>query len=59
MCCHQKKSQILSGVYQSTVSRVTKNPCAVCKDKREGVEQVMKDHNYIPNSIARSLIINK
>ncbi|WP_414049229.1 LacI family DNA-binding transcriptional regulator [Macrococcus animalis] len=49
----------LAGVSQSTVSRVINNPSAVRKDKREKVEQVMKEHNYIPNSIARSLISNK
>ncbi|WP_414043948.1 LacI family DNA-binding transcriptional regulator [Macrococcus sp. EM39E] len=48
-----------AGVSQSTVSRVINNPKSVKKDKRERVERVMKELNYRPNSIARSLISNK
>src|SRR5699024_1553030 len=48
-----------AGVSQSTVSRVINNPETVSKVRREKVEKVMKDLNYIPDSIARSLISNK
>lgn len=48
-----------AGVSQSTVSRVINNPESVSKLKREKVERVMKELNYIPNSVARSLISNK
>lgn len=48
-----------AGVSQSTVSRVINNPESVSKNKREKVERVMKELNYIPNSVARSLISNK
>lgn len=48
-----------AGVSQSTVSRVVNNPESVSKLKRDKVERVMKELNYIPNSIARSLISNK
>lgn len=48
-----------AGVSQSTVSRVINNPESVSKVKRDKVESVMKELNYIPNSIARSLISNK
>lgn len=48
-----------AGVSQSTVSRVINNPEAVSKLKREKVEKVMKELNYRPNSVARSLISNK
>ncbi|MGV2875880.1 LacI family DNA-binding transcriptional regulator [Macrococcus capreoli] len=48
-----------AGVSQSTVSRVINNPSTVRKDKREKVERVMKELNYRPNSVARSLISNK
>lgn len=48
-----------AGVSQSTVSRVVNNPESVSKLKRDKVERVMNELNYIPNSIARSLISNK
>lgn len=48
-----------AGVSQSTVSRVINNPETVSREKRETVEKVMKELNYRPNSIARSLISNK
>lgn len=48
-----------AGVSQSTVSRVINTPESVSKDKVERVNRVMKELNYIPNSIARSLINNK
>lgn len=49
----------MAGVSQSTVSRVINHPESVSRIKRERVERVMKELNYIPNSIARSLINNK
>lgn len=49
----------MAGVSQSTVSRVINNPESVSKLKRDKVERVMKELNYIPNSVARSLISNK
>lgn len=48
-----------AGVSQSTVSRVINNPASVRKEKREVVERVMKELNYRPDSVARSLISNK
>lgn len=48
-----------AGVSQSTVSRVINNPNTVSKDKRNKVEEVMEELNYIPDSVARSLISNK
>lgn len=48
-----------AGVSQSTVSRVINNPETVSKLKREKVEKVMRELNYRPNSVARSLISNK
>ncbi|MFP3471109.1 LacI family DNA-binding transcriptional regulator, partial [Micrococcus sp. SIMBA_144] len=48
-----------AGVSQSTVSRVINNPASVRKEKREAVERVMKELNYRPDSVARSLISNK
>lgn len=48
-----------AGVSQSTVSRVINTPSSVRKEKREIVERVMKELNYRPDSVARSLISNK
>lgn len=48
-----------AGVSQSTVSRVINNPETVTKIKRDKVEEVMKELNYRPDSVARSLINNK
>ncbi|WP_101842600.1 LacI family DNA-binding transcriptional regulator [Halobacillus sp. Marseille-P3879] len=46
----------LAGVSQSTVSRVLNTPEKVDKTKYEKVVQAMKELNYRPNSIARSLV---
>ena len=48
-----------AGVSQSTVSRVINNPASVRREKREAVERVMRELNYRPDSVARSLISNK
>ncbi|WP_020007925.1 LacI family DNA-binding transcriptional regulator [Salinicoccus albus] len=47
-----------AGVSQSTVSRVINNPEAVKKEKRDTVKKVMKELNYRPDSVARSLLSN-
>lgn len=49
----------LSGVSISTVSRVINNNYPVSGDVRRRVEQVMKECDYHPNAIARSLRNNK
>ncbi|GAA0177330.1 substrate-binding domain-containing protein [Clostridium sediminicola] len=48
-----------SGVSQATVSRVLNDSGYVKKDTREKVLKVMKELNYTPNAIARSLSRNK
>ncbi|MFD2043026.1 LacI family DNA-binding transcriptional regulator [Ornithinibacillus salinisoli] len=48
-----------AGVSQTTVSRVLNNPEKVNKDTLEKVNQAMKELNYRPNSIARSLVNKK
>lgn len=45
----------LSGVSTATVSRVINNVDTVNEEFRAKVESVIKKHNYIPNTIARSL----
>ncbi|WP_158738132.1 LacI family DNA-binding transcriptional regulator [Alteribacillus sp. YIM 98480] len=45
-----------AGVSQSTVSRVLNDSPSVSKDNIEKVTKAMKDLNYRPNSIARSLV---
>ncbi|UOQ91909.1 LacI family transcriptional regulator [Halobacillus shinanisalinarum] len=45
-----------AGVSQSTVSRVLNTPEKVDRNKYEKVVQTMKELNYRPNSIARSLV---
>ena len=46
----------LAGVSQSTVSRVLNTPEKVDRVKYEKVIEAMKELNYRPNSIARSLV---
>ncbi|TFB14208.1 LacI family transcriptional regulator [Filobacillus milosensis] len=46
----------LAGVSQSTVSRVLNNPESVGEAKHEKVIKAMKELNYRPNAIARSLV---
>lgn len=48
-----------AGVSQTTVSRVLNNPKKVNKDTLEKVNGAMKELNYRPNSIARSLVNKK
>src|SRR5690554_6056782 len=48
-----------AGVSISTVSRVLNNPLTVRKDKRVKVQQIIKQMNYSPNSLARGLISKK
>ncbi|MFB4162394.1 LacI family DNA-binding transcriptional regulator [Alteribacillus sp. JSM 102045] len=45
-----------AGVSQSTVSRVLNNSHRVSRDNIEKVTKAMKELNYRPNSIARSLV---
>ncbi|MDQ0163166.1 LacI family DNA-binding transcriptional regulator [Bacillus alveayuensis] len=49
----------LAGVSQSTVSRVLNDPSKVSKEAYEKVMKAVKELNYRPNSIARSLVKNK
>jgi LacI family transcriptional regulator len=49
----------LAGVSQSTVSRVLNGSPHVRKDKVEKVMKAMKELNFRPNQIARSLVKNK
>lgn len=49
----------LAGVSQSTVSRVLNDPSKVSKEAYEKVMQAMKELNYRPNSVARSLVKKK
>ncbi|MFP3722366.1 LacI family DNA-binding transcriptional regulator, partial [Niallia circulans] len=45
----------LAGVSPTTVSRVLNNRGYISEKTREKVEQAIKDLNYYPNDIARSL----
>ncbi len=49
----------LAGVSQATVSRVLNGSTLVKKDTVEKVERAMKELNFRPNLIARSLVKNK
>lgn len=46
----------LSGVSISTVSRVLNNPELVVQDKREKVQEAIRQLHYSPNALARGLI---
>ncbi|WP_018247637.1 LacI family DNA-binding transcriptional regulator [Orenia marismortui] len=48
-----------AGVSKSTVSRVLNNKSDVSKKTREKVLKVMKEFNYLPSKLARSLATNK
>ncbi|MDW0116215.1 LacI family DNA-binding transcriptional regulator [Sporosarcina thermotolerans] len=48
-----------AGVSPSTVSRVLNNYLHIKPDKRQKVEEAIKELNFEPNEIARSLITNK
>lgn len=49
----------LAGVNKATVSRVINGNRNISEKTREKVEAIMKQHNYVPNSIARGLAFNK
>lgn len=49
----------LAGVNKATVSRVINRSANISEKTREKVEAIMKEHNYVPNSIARGLAFNK
>ncbi|MNO29293.1 HTH-type transcriptional regulator MalR [compost metagenome] len=49
----------LAGVNKATVSRVINGNSNISEKTRNKVEAIMKQHNYVPNSIARGLAFNK
>lgn len=49
----------LAGVSAGTVDRVLHNRGKVSQEKREKIERVLKEINYAPNIIARSLAMKK
>ncbi len=49
----------MAGVSISTVSRVINNSKPVSNDIRDRVLAVIKDTNYVPNPVARSLVLKK
>lgn len=49
----------LASVSQSTVSRALNNPEMVSENTRKKIMKIVKQLNYRPNSIARSLVSNK
>jgi LacI family transcriptional regulator len=49
----------LSGVSQTTVSRVINNPDSVKEETRKIVEQVISENHYSPNAMARGLSKNE
>ncbi|MFD1175343.1 LacI family DNA-binding transcriptional regulator [Paenibacillus puldeungensis] len=49
----------LAGVNKATVSRVINGNSKISEKTREKVEAIMKQQNYVPNSIARGLAFNK
>lgn len=49
----------LSGVSISTVSRVINNSKPVSEDIRDRVLKVIEETNYVPNPVARSLVLRK
>lgn len=49
----------LAGVSISTVSRVLNNSKPVSTEIREKVEKVIKETGYVPNPVARSLVMKK
>lgn len=49
----------LAGVNKATVSRVLNGNSSISEKTRLKVEKIMKQHNYVPNSIARGLAFNK
>ncbi|MGF7049350.1 DNA-binding LacI/PurR family transcriptional regulator [Paenibacillus sp. DS2015] len=49
----------LAGVNKATVSRVINGNSSISEKTRLKIEKIMKQHNYVPNSIARGLAFNK
>lgn len=49
----------LAGVNKATVSRVLNGNKNISEKTRLKIEKIMKEHNYVPNSIARGLAFNK
>lgn len=49
----------LAGVSQATVSRVLNNSAPVKEETKKRIEQIIKEHNYIPNAVARGLSKNE
>ncbi|MDY2851166.1 MAG: LacI family DNA-binding transcriptional regulator [Candidatus Borkfalkiaceae bacterium] len=49
----------LAGVSTATVSRVMSNSSYVSNEMRDKVEKAIKELNYIPNNLAKSLIKNQ
>jgi len=49
----------LAGVNKATVSRVLNGNSSISEKTRLKVEKIMKQHDYVPNSIARGLAFNK
>ncbi len=49
----------LAGVNKATVSRVLNKSASISEKTRLKIETIMKENNYIPNSIARGLAFNK
>lgn len=49
----------LAGVNKATVSRVLNGNANISEKTRIKIEKIMKENNYVPNSIARGLAFNK
>lgn len=49
----------LAGVNKATVSRVLNGSSSISEKTRQKVEKIMKQYNYVPNSIARGLAFKK
>ncbi|HEY0826605.1 MAG TPA: LacI family DNA-binding transcriptional regulator [Bacilli bacterium] len=49
----------IAGVNKATVSRVLNGNTTISRKTREKVEQLIKEYNYVPNSMARGLAFNK
>jgi len=49
----------LAGVNKATVSRVLNGNAKISEKTRRKVEAIMKEYNYVPNSMARGLAFNR
>ncbi len=47
-----------SGVSIATISRVINSKCTVSIKTREKVEKILEEYNYVPNHLARGLVLN-